>query len=114
MRQVVTVKNKYIVENQTGMIIEFKQRGTPDLEPGEPCGSALDPLGRAARRLHVNERAPVHWDDSELERMLVMRPLEDEHCTRCSFSYILVKGYNCCGCQVRNSMYTGQHSALGW
>ena len=41
-----------------------------------------DPFARLARRLHVNERAAVHWDDSELERMLVMRPLENDTCTR--------------------------------
>ena len=80
------MKNKYIVENQTGMIIEFKQRGTADPLPDERCPGGPDPLGPAARRLHVNERAPVHWDDSELERMLVMRPLEDEQCTRCVLS----------------------------
>lgn len=41
-----------------------------------------DPFARLARRLHVNERAAVHWDDSELERCLVMRPLENDTCTR--------------------------------
>ena len=29
--QVVTVKSKFVLENQTGMCLEVKQRGTPDL-----------------------------------------------------------------------------------
>ena len=32
MSQVVTIKSKFIVENQTGMPLEIKQRGTPDLD----------------------------------------------------------------------------------
>ena len=32
--QVLTVKSKFIVENQTGAPLEIKQRGTPDLEAG--------------------------------------------------------------------------------
>ena len=59
------------------------QRGTPDLDlnDSDPA-SPNDPFARLARRLHVNERAAVHWDDSELDRALVMRPLENDTCTR--------------------------------
>lgn len=81
--QMVTVKSKYIVENQTGMVIEFKQMGTPDLYPGDACVTAADPLERSVRQLHLGERAAVHWDNADLDRMLVMRPLEGENCTRC-------------------------------
>ena len=58
------------------------QRGTPDLDLNESEPVVGDPFARLARRLHVNERAAVHWDDSDLERMLVMRPLENDTCTR--------------------------------
>lgn len=51
--KVITVKSKYVVENQTGMPIEIKQRGTPDLDV-EQYG-ALD-IGRCSRRLELNER----------------------------------------------------------
>lgn len=36
--QVVTVKSKYVVENQTGMALEVKQRGTPDLQDNTSYG----------------------------------------------------------------------------
>ena len=51
--KVITVKSKYIVENETGMPIEIKQRGTPDLDV-QQYGSTAH--GRCARRLEVNER----------------------------------------------------------
>ena len=51
--KVITVKSKYIVENQTGMPIEIKQRGTPDLDVLQYGSTAH---GRCARRLEVNER----------------------------------------------------------
>lgn len=34
--QVVTIKNKYIILNDTGLPIEYKQKGTPD--PDQPYG----------------------------------------------------------------------------
>ncbi len=60
------------------------QQGTPDLDLNDSETLAGDPFARLARRLHVNERAPVHWDDADLDRMLVMRPLENETCMRCA------------------------------
>ena len=80
----VTLKSKYIVENQTGMMIECKQRGTPDLDPREAPVTTADPLGRSVRRLLTGERVAVHWDDADLDRMLVMRPMEGKECTRCA------------------------------
>ena len=47
--QVVTVKSRFIADNQTDMIIEIKQKGTPDLDEGR-----LD--HRCARRLKPRER----------------------------------------------------------
>lgn len=55
--KVITVKSKYIVENQTGMPIEIKQRGTPDLDVLQYGSTAH---GRCARRLEVNERCVLH------------------------------------------------------
>lgn len=51
--KVITVKSKYVVENQAGMPIEIKQRGTPDLDVQEYGSSAI---GRCSRRLEMNER----------------------------------------------------------
>lgn len=51
--KVITVKSKYIVENQTGMPIEIKQRGTPDLDVLQYGSTAH---GRCARKMEVNER----------------------------------------------------------
>ncbi len=45
----VTVKSRFIADNQTGMVIEIKQKGTPDLGDGP-----LD--DRCARRLKPRER----------------------------------------------------------
>jgi len=57
--QVLTVSSKYVVENQTGVPIEVKQRGTPDVPPVE---APLDGSPRAQRRLGVGERAALHWE----------------------------------------------------
>ena len=51
--KVITVKSKYVVENQTGMPIEIKQRGTPDLDVTQYGASDV---GRCSRRLEMNER----------------------------------------------------------
>ena len=51
--KVVTVKSKFMVENQTGMPIEIKQVGTPDLDDDKVCEET-----RCARRLEISER----WD----------------------------------------------------
>lgn len=52
--QVVTVKAKYIVENCTGMVIEIKQKGTPDKEED---GEQEDDPDRCSRTLAINERS---------------------------------------------------------
>ncbi len=50
--QVVTVKSRYIIDNQTGGAIEVKQLATPDLD--DPAGGP--PELRCAQRLAINER----------------------------------------------------------
>ena len=65
-------------------LVLLTQLGTPDLDMNDSETAPGDPFARLARRLHVNERAPVHWDDADLDRMLVMRPLENETCMRCA------------------------------
>lgn len=58
--QVITVKSKYMAENQTGMPIEIKQRGCPDLGPNEGYTSG-DPTARCAYRLGIGEMyAPLY------------------------------------------------------
>lgn len=49
--QVITVKAKYVVDNQTGMPVEIKQKGTPDLPP-----DYVSRDNQCARSLAVNER----------------------------------------------------------
>ncbi|KAK9867090.1 hypothetical protein WJX84_006946 [Apatococcus fuscideae] len=68
--KVITVKAKYVVDNQTGMPIEIKQRGTPDLPP-----DFIGDDDQCARRLAINDRAAIHWDDADLPHELVVRPL---------------------------------------
>ena len=53
MAQVVTVKNRFIADNQTCMVIEIKQKGTPDLAPSlgpevdaNRCACILKPKDR--------------------------------------------------------------------
>ena len=50
--QVLTIKPKFVVDNQTGMAIEVKQKGSPDLD--------LDPYyggeRRCSCRLDINQR----------------------------------------------------------
>ena len=65
--KVVTVKARYIIDNQTGGPIEVKQLGTPDL--GDAAGGP--PELRCAARLAPNERVPLHWDDRHLPREVV-------------------------------------------
>ena len=62
----LTVSSKYVVENQTGVPIEVKQRGAPDALPAAVAGpvaagdapKALAP----ARHLGVGARSALHWE----------------------------------------------------
>lgn len=52
--QVVSIKSKYILLNDTGLGIEFKQRGTPD--PGDARYAAYGECRRFAGPLQPSER----------------------------------------------------------
>jgi hypothetical protein len=64
---VLTVSSKYVVENQTGVPIEVKQRGAPDALPaaaagaGTAAGDAPKALA-PARHLGVGARSALHWE----------------------------------------------------
>ena len=51
----ITVKSRFIADNQTDMDIEIKQKGTPDIMTGAPaemesrCAVRLKPRERSAR-----------------------------------------------------------------
>ena len=57
MMQVITVKSRFIADNQTDMDIEIKQKGTPDIVTGAPaemesrCAVRLKPRERSAHLL---------------------------------------------------------------
>ena len=78
--KVITVKSKYIVENQTGMPIEIKQRGTPDLDVLQYGSTAH---GRCARRLEVNERCASLCHTIPPQALLSYMPPHAQvvHCT---------------------------------
>lgn len=69
--KLVTLKPRYIIENQTGLMIDVKQLGTKD--PDE-SGTAHSPSHRFARTLPPGQRAAIYWDDAELSKELVVRP----------------------------------------
>lgn len=52
------MSSKYVVENQTGVPIEVKQRGTADAPAGPPPNDSPQPT----RRLGIGERAALHWE----------------------------------------------------
>jgi len=68
--KLVTLKPKYIIENQTSIPVDVKQ-----LNASEPGGNGNpSPSTRFARTLAPGQRAAVYWDDSELSKELVVRP----------------------------------------
>lgn len=50
--QVLTIKPRFVVDNQTGMAIEVKQKMTPDLDTDPFYGSE----SRCSCRLGINQR----------------------------------------------------------
>ncbi len=72
--QVVSVKNKYIMLNDTGLAIEYKQKGTPDLD--QAYGEEL----RFSGELPHGERTAIHWDNAFLDKLLVIRPVGSDWC----------------------------------
>jgi hypothetical protein len=73
--QVVTVKNKYMLLNDTGLAIEYKQRGTPD-----PRVAVYGVGQRFAGTVPPGGCVPVHWDNVMLDKQLMIRPLGPHWC----------------------------------
>ncbi|KAK9800258.1 hypothetical protein WJX73_008605 [Symbiochloris irregularis] len=71
--KVLTIKPKFVLENQTGMRLEVKQRGTPDLGADMHYG----PDERCACRLPHDSRAPMHFDDADEPKQLIIRPIDE-------------------------------------
>ncbi len=69
----LTISSKYVLENQTGVPIEVKQRGAPD---AALAGDSVVGGAGPTRRLGIGERAALHWEEADLPRMLVMRPFQ--------------------------------------
>jgi len=68
--KLVTLKPKYIIENQTGLSVDVKQ-----LNGQLPEGNYNPaPSCRFARTLAPGQRAAVYWDDADLPKELVVRP----------------------------------------
>lgn len=72
--KMVTVKNKYLILNTTGLAIEYKQKGTPDPQPGVAFGSGP----RFSGCLQHNWRAAWHWDNAHGELQMLIRPAEGD------------------------------------
>jgi hypothetical protein len=72
--QVITVKNKYLILNNTGLAIEYKQKGTPDPSVTAAYGAGQ----RFSSTLRNNWRAAWHWDDADKEQEMMIRPAGDE------------------------------------
>ncbi len=72
--KMVTVKNKYLILNTTGLAIEYKQKGTPDPQPGMAFGSGP----RFSGCLQHNWRAAWHWDNAHGELQMLIRPAEGD------------------------------------
>ena len=68
--KLVTLKPKYIIENQTGLPIDVKQLDAKDPEGDTP----LPISSRFARTLAPGQRAAVYWDDADLPKKLLIRP----------------------------------------
>lgn len=71
--QVITVKNKYLILNATGLEIEYKQKGTPD-----PALTVYGTGTRFSNRLTNNWRAAWHWDNAYADQELMIRPAGDD------------------------------------
>ncbi|GLC57723.1 hypothetical protein PLESTB_001257700 [Pleodorina starrii] len=76
--KIITVKNKYLILNATGLTIEYKQKGTPDPDPTPAKDTGYGKGVRFSRRLDNNSRAAWHWDNVFAEQELMIRPAGDE------------------------------------
>ncbi|PNH08540.1 hypothetical protein TSOC_004895 [Tetrabaena socialis] len=71
--KIITVKNKYLLLNATGLPIEYKQKGTPD-----PDCAAYGTGPRFSSRLQHSWRAAWHWDNAHEEQEMMIRPAGGE------------------------------------
>lgn len=72
--KLVTLKPKYIIENQTGICIDIKQANVDLAEDEINSSDNISDATRLARLLAPGQRAAVYWDDAEMPRELVIRP----------------------------------------
>ncbi|KAF6253188.1 hypothetical protein COO60DRAFT_1463300 [Scenedesmus sp. NREL 46B-D3] len=70
--KVVSIKSKYILFNDTGMALEYKQKGTPDVN--HKGYQSYGKGRRFAGVLQPQERCAFHWDNINEVRLLVIRP----------------------------------------
>ncbi|WIA12623.1 hypothetical protein OEZ85_006280 [Tetradesmus obliquus] len=70
--KVVSIKSKYILFNDTGMALEYKQKGTPDVN--HKGYKSYGKGRRFAGVLQPQERCAFHWDNINEARLLVIRP----------------------------------------
>ncbi|GIL71927.1 hypothetical protein Vretifemale_2372 [Volvox reticuliferus] len=90
--KVITVKNKYLILNATGLLIEYKQKGTPD-PSANPCQGKYGETRRFSRRLPNNSSASLHWDNADAEQELMIRPAADDWKWSGSFKLPEVEDY---------------------
>ncbi|GLI64033.1 hypothetical protein VaNZ11_007171 [Volvox africanus] len=90
--KVITVKNKYLILNATGLLIEYKQKGTPDLSTN-PNQGKYGETRRFSRRLPNNSSASWHWDNADAEQELMIRPAADDWQWSGSFKLPEVEDY---------------------
>ena len=75
--KLVTLKPKYIVENQTGIPIDIRQSNVTYPEDDRLLSNSSEAC-RFSRVLSPGRRAAVYWDDAEMPRELVVRPRAEE------------------------------------
>jgi hypothetical protein len=72
--KLVTLKPKYIIENQTGLPVDVKQLHTQNPDNFDNTGDTPPESTRFARTLAAGQRAAIYWDDADMPRELVVRP----------------------------------------
>ncbi|MEW5315921.1 MAG: hypothetical protein WDW38_007318 [Sanguina aurantia] len=97
--KVLTVKNKYILLNNSGITMQYKQVDTPD-ERVFPDGLQYGVGQRFAGSLPNNARCALHWDNCHKKLELVIRPVGQEWLW--SGSFPLPDKENYFGLRIRN------------
>ncbi|MEW5296934.1 MAG: hypothetical protein WDW36_000180 [Sanguina aurantia] len=97
--KLLTVKNKYILLNNSGITMQYKQVDTPD-ERVFPDGLQYGVGQRFAGSLPNNARCALHWDNCHKKLELVIRPVGQEWLW--SGSFPLPDKENYFGLRIRN------------